>query len=46
MSNPPFDSLATRLPMWANLIGHVGLALLHQLAGQRVLQRTFGRRSA
>lgn len=32
--------------MWAYLIGHAGLALLHQLAGQRVLQRMFGRRSA
>ena len=28
--------------MWAYLIGHVGLALLHQLAGHRILQRMFG----
>ena len=32
--------------MWAYLIGHAGLALLHQLVGQRVLQRIFGRRVA
>jgi cytochrome b561 len=28
--------------MWAYLIGHVGLALLHQMAGHRILQRMFG----
>ena len=28
--------------MWAYLVGHVGLALLHQLAGHRILQRMFG----
>ena len=29
--------------MWANLIGHAALALLHQLTGHRALQRMFGR---
>lgn len=28
--------------MWAYLVGHVGLALLHQIAGHRILQRMFG----
>lgn len=27
--------------MWAYLIGHAGLAVLHQLAGHRILQRMF-----
>lgn len=27
--------------MWAYLIGHVGLALLHQMAGHKILQRMF-----
>ena len=27
--------------MWASVIGHVGLTLVHQLAGHRVLQRMF-----
>lgn len=27
--------------MWAYLVGHVGLALLHQVAGHRMLQRMF-----
>lgn len=27
--------------MWAYLVGHVGLALLHQIAGHRMLQRMF-----
>ena len=29
--------------MWAYLIGHASLALLHQLTGHRVFQRMFGR---
>lgn len=29
--------------MWAYVVGHAGLAVLHQLAGHRVLQRMFGR---
>lgn len=29
--------------MWAYVIGHAGLALLHQATGHRVLQRMFGR---
>ncbi|WP_037514696.1 cytochrome b/b6 domain-containing protein [Sphingobium xenophagum] len=28
--------------MWAYLTGHVGVALLHQMAGHRILQRMFG----
>jgi len=29
--------------MWAYLIGHAGLAVLHQLVGQPALKRIFGR---
>jgi cytochrome b561 len=29
--------------MWAYFIGHAGLAMLHQLAGQPILKRIFGR---
>ena len=29
--------------MWAYVVGHAGLAVMHQLLGHRVLQRIFGR---
>lgn len=29
--------------MWAYVVGHAGIALIHQAAGHRVLQRMFGR---
>jgi cytochrome b561 len=32
--------------MWAYVVGHAGLAVLHQWMGHRVLQRMFGRASA
>lgn len=32
--------------MWAYVVGHAGLAVLHQLSGHRVLQRMFGRPSS
>lgn len=31
--------------MWAYLVGHAGLALLHQLAGHRIFQSMFGFRA-
>jgi cytochrome b561 len=31
--------------MWAYVVGHAGLALLHQVAGHAVLQRMFGNRA-
>lgn len=32
--------------MWAYVVGHAGLAVLHQCLGHRVLQRMFGRAQA
>ncbi|MDK2767997.1 MAG: cytochrome b/b6 domain-containing protein [Sphingomonas sp.] len=32
--------------MWAYLVGHAGLAVLHQLAGHRIFQSMFGFRAA
>lgn len=29
--------------MWAYVVGHAGLAVVHQMAGHRMLQRMFGR---
>lgn len=37
-----FHELVSNL-MWAYLIGHASLALLHQFTGHRVFQRIFGR---
>jgi cytochrome b561 len=31
--------------MWAYVVGHAGMAVLHQVCGHRVLQRIFGGRT-
>lgn len=39
-----FHKLMSNL-MWAYVVGHAGIAVIHQLSGHRVLQSMFGRRS-
>ena len=39
-----FHKLMSNL-MWAYVVGHAGIGVLHQLSGHKVLQSMFGRRS-